>query len=59
MGEIDLSTAIELSSPYPYTLVVTVDKQGKPKRHGRCLVDLHLRAAADDSCLYRSSPVYS
>jgi len=34
MGEIDLSTAIELSSPYPYTLVVTVDKQGKPNVMG-------------------------
>jgi flavin reductase (DIM6/NTAB) family NADH-FMN oxidoreductase RutF len=34
MGEIDLSTAIELCSPYPYTLVVTVDKQGKPNVMG-------------------------
>jgi len=34
MGEIDLSAAIELSSPYPYTLVVTVDKQGKPNAMG-------------------------
>jgi len=34
MGEIDLSTAIELSSPYPYTLVVTVNKQGKPNVMG-------------------------
>ena len=34
MEEIDLSTAIELSSPYPYTLVVTVDKQGKPNVMG-------------------------
>ena len=34
MVEIDLSTAIELSSPYPYTLVVTVDKQDKPNAMG-------------------------
>ena len=34
MGEIDLSTAIELGSPYSYTLVVTVDKQGKPNVMG-------------------------
>jgi flavin reductase (DIM6/NTAB) family NADH-FMN oxidoreductase RutF len=30
MEKIDLSTAIELSSPYPYSLVVTVNKEGKP-----------------------------
>lgn len=34
MDKIDLSTAIELSSPYPYALVVTVDKQGKPNVMG-------------------------
>ncbi len=34
MEKIDLSTAIELSSPYPYTLVVTVDKEGKPNVMG-------------------------
>ena len=34
MDKIDLSTAIELSSPYPYTLVVTVDKDGKPNVMG-------------------------
>src|SRR4030043_1477330 len=34
MGEIDLSTAIELGSPYSYTLVVPVDKQGKPTAMG-------------------------
>ena len=32
--EIDLHTAIELGSPYPYTLVVTVDKRGKPNVMG-------------------------
>lgn len=30
MEKIDLGTAIELSSPYPYSLVVTVNKEGKP-----------------------------
>lgn len=30
MKEIDIRTAIELGSPYPYTLVVTVDKEAKP-----------------------------
>jgi flavin reductase (DIM6/NTAB) family NADH-FMN oxidoreductase RutF len=34
MKEIDLDTAIELGSPYPYTLVVTVDRQGKPNVMG-------------------------
>jgi flavin reductase (DIM6/NTAB) family NADH-FMN oxidoreductase RutF len=34
MKEIDLNTAIELGSPYPYTLVVTVDKQNKPNAMG-------------------------
>jgi flavin reductase (DIM6/NTAB) family NADH-FMN oxidoreductase RutF len=34
MKEIDLNTAIELGSPYPYTLVVTVDKQNKPNVMG-------------------------
>jgi flavin reductase (DIM6/NTAB) family NADH-FMN oxidoreductase RutF len=32
--EIDLRTAIELGSPYPYTLVVTLDKKGKPNVMG-------------------------
>jgi flavin reductase (DIM6/NTAB) family NADH-FMN oxidoreductase RutF len=32
--EVTLDTAIELGSPYPYTLVVTVDKQGKPNVMG-------------------------
>ena len=34
MAEMDLSTAIELGSPYPYTLVVTVDKKDKPNVMG-------------------------
>lgn len=34
MKEIDLNTSIELASPYPYTLVVTSDKQGKPNVMG-------------------------
>lgn len=34
MKEIDLGKAIELGSPYPYTLVVTVDKEGKPNIMG-------------------------
>jgi len=34
MEKIDLGHAIELCSPYPYTLVVTVDKQGKPNVMG-------------------------
>ncbi len=34
MKEMDLHTAIELGSPYPYTLVVTLDKQGKPNVMG-------------------------
>lgn len=34
MKEVNLHTAIELGSPYPYTLVVTVDKQGKPNVMG-------------------------
>lgn len=34
MNEVDLSTAIELGSPYPYTLVTTLDKQGKPNIMG-------------------------
>ena len=34
MNEIALDTAIELGSPYPYTLVVTLDKQGKPNIMG-------------------------
>jgi flavin reductase (DIM6/NTAB) family NADH-FMN oxidoreductase RutF len=34
MKEIDLNTAIELGSPYPYTLVVTIDRQGKPNAMG-------------------------
>jgi len=32
--EMDVHTAIELGSPYPYTLVVTVDKRGKPNVMG-------------------------
>jgi flavin reductase (DIM6/NTAB) family NADH-FMN oxidoreductase RutF len=32
--EIDLNTAIELGSPYPYTLVVTLDRQQKPNVMG-------------------------
>lgn len=34
MGKTDLSVAIELGSPYPYTLVITLDKQGKPNIMG-------------------------
>jgi len=34
MKEIDLNTAIELGSPYPYTLVVTLDKKAKPNVMG-------------------------
>ena len=34
MKEIDLRTAIELGSPYPYTLVVTLDKEAKPNAMG-------------------------
>jgi flavin reductase (DIM6/NTAB) family NADH-FMN oxidoreductase RutF len=34
MKEIDLHTAIELGSPYPYTLVVTLDKKAKPNVMG-------------------------
>ena len=34
MKEIDLNTAIELGSPYPYTLVFTLDKQAKPNVMG-------------------------
>jgi len=34
MKEIDLNTAIELGSPYPYTLVVTLDRQAKPNAMG-------------------------
>ena len=34
MKEIDLDTAIVLGSPYPYTLVSTLDKQGKPNIMG-------------------------
>jgi flavin reductase (DIM6/NTAB) family NADH-FMN oxidoreductase RutF len=34
MKEIELHDAIELSSPYPYTLVVTLDKKGKPNVMG-------------------------
>jgi len=30
MEEIDLNEALELSSPYPYTLVTSLDKDGKP-----------------------------
>ncbi len=30
MKEISWNEAIELGSPYPYTLVVTLDKEGKP-----------------------------
>jgi len=32
--EVTLDIAIELGSPYPYTLVVTVNKQGKPNVMG-------------------------
>jgi flavin reductase (DIM6/NTAB) family NADH-FMN oxidoreductase RutF len=34
MEDMDLHTAIELGSPYPYTLVITVDRQGKPNTMG-------------------------
>jgi flavin reductase (DIM6/NTAB) family NADH-FMN oxidoreductase RutF len=34
MKEIDLNTAIELGSPYSYTLVVTLDKKAKPNVMG-------------------------
>lgn len=34
MNEISMDTAIELGSPYPYTLVVTLNKQGKPNVMG-------------------------
>ena len=34
MKEMDMHTAIELGSPYPYTLVVTVDKRGNPNVMG-------------------------
>lgn len=34
MTEIDLHTAVELGSPYPYTLVVTLDKHQKPNVMG-------------------------
>ena len=34
MKEISLDTAIEIGSPYPYTLVVTSDKKGKPNAMG-------------------------
>ena len=34
MKEIDLRTAIELGSPYPYTLVVTLDEKSKPNAMG-------------------------
>ena len=34
MREVTLDIAIELGSPYPYTLVVTVNKQGKPNVMG-------------------------
>ena len=30
MQKIDNNEAIELSSPFPYTLVTTIDKEGKP-----------------------------
>jgi len=32
--QIDLNTAIELGSPYPYTLVITLDEQEKPNVMG-------------------------
>jgi flavin reductase (DIM6/NTAB) family NADH-FMN oxidoreductase RutF len=34
MNEIELNAAIKLGSPYPYTLVVTADKNGKPNVMG-------------------------
>jgi flavin reductase (DIM6/NTAB) family NADH-FMN oxidoreductase RutF len=34
MKEMDIHSAIELGSPYPYTLVVTLDKQRKPNVMG-------------------------
>lgn len=34
MKEIDLNTSIELASPYPYTLLVTLDGQAKPNVMG-------------------------
>ena len=34
MREISLDTAIEIGSPYPYTLVVTSDSKGKPNAMG-------------------------
>ena len=34
MKEIDLNTAIELGSPYPYTLVVTLDTKARPNIMG-------------------------
>ncbi|MDD5095583.1 MAG: flavin reductase [Dehalococcoidia bacterium] len=34
MQEVNLNTAIELGSPYPYTLVVTLGKEGKPNVMG-------------------------
>ena len=34
MKEIDRRTAIELGSPYPYTLVVTLDREAKPNAMG-------------------------
>jgi flavin reductase (DIM6/NTAB) family NADH-FMN oxidoreductase RutF len=34
MKEISWNEAIELGSPYPYTLVVTIDKDGKPDAMG-------------------------
>lgn len=34
MKEMNLHDAIRLCSPYPYTLVVTVDKEGKPNAMG-------------------------
>lgn len=34
MKELDLNSAIELGSPYPYALVVTIDRTGKPNAMG-------------------------
>lgn len=34
MKELELNQAIELGSPYPYTLVVTIDRQGRPNIMG-------------------------
>ena len=34
MREISLDTAIEIGSPYPYTLVVTLDTNGRPNAMG-------------------------